>query len=338
MSLNKRITHIESTLPPPTYGFNTMLYVGDRPTNAPKTGMGFRPDLVVIKDRDAADFWSVLDTTRGANMISWDSTNTSSSFTFTFDNDGFTVGSSGQANSNGNNYVAYGWGCNGGVTSSNTNGSITSTVQANTTSGFSIVRWTGNQGNSTIGHGLSSAPELIIAKSETVAQNWAVYHKDAGNQYWLQLNTSVAKIDEAIWQDTTPTNSVFSVNGNVVINKSGSTNIAYCFHSVPGFSDIGSYVGNGSTSGPTITTGFQPDWLLVKDPDTGNSWRILDSKRDTSNPRNVYLDPNSNAAEGTSIYSNVDFLSNGFQPKTIGSNYNNAGRTYLYWAIKHNTN
>tara|TARA_Y100000033_G_scaffold48155_1_gene54572 strand:+ start:984 stop:2012 length:1029 start_codon:yes stop_codon:yes gene_type:complete len=342
MSINKRITHIESAPPPPTYGFNTILYTGDRPTNAPKTGMGFKPDLVVIKDRDAADFWSVLDSSRGANMISWDSTNASSSFSpFTFDADGFTVGSSGQANSNGNDLVAYGWGCNGGTTSSDTNGSITSTVQVNNTAGFSIVQYTANgTGGATVGHGLNSAPELIILKNlDRAGYGWLVYHKDISPNSAIVLNTTDAKTTSAgYFNNTATTSTVFTLGSDTFGNYNGDDYVAYCWHSVSGFSKIGSYTGNGSTSGPSITTGFQVDWLLVKDEGTGNSWRILDSKRDTSNPRNVYLDPNSNAAEGTSIYSNVDFNSNGFQLKNLGSNYNNSGRTYLYWAINHNTN
>ena len=198
------------------------------------------------------------------------------------------------------------------------------------------MKYTGNQSNATIGHNLSYAPEMIIAKSTTVAQNWAVYHKDVGNQYWLQLNSDSARITEAIWQNTTPTNSVFSLNGNVIINKSSSTNIAYCFHSVAGFSKVGSYTGNGNATGPIITTNFEPGFLMIKAiTAAGESWVIYDSARNTSNPRNCQIRPNTNGAEGCSS-DNIDFNSTNFQLKSSWPGFNGNNSTYMYLAIKEN--
>ncbi len=215
-----------------------------------------------------------------------------------------------------------------GYLTGNTDGTITSTVAANTEAGFSIVKYKGNQSNATIGHGLSLAPEMIIAKSTTVAQNWAVYHKDVGNQYWLQLNSSSAKITEAIWQNTTPTNSVFSLNGNVVINKSNSTNIAYCFTSIPGYSKIGSYNGTGA-SGNTIYIGFEPSFLIIKS--TGvESWYVMDNKR----LNGIYSDQlyaNLTNAEGTGQH--VDFITDGFKLDTTDGGVNNGSATYIFLAI-----
>ena len=329
MSVNKKIIETEAAVAD-TANFDVLLYTGDRPTNAPKTGVGFKPDLIWIKGRNQTDFWSVLDSTRGANVLSCDATQTESSFSgFTFDTDGFTVLSSGQANSNGEPYVSYHWRANGGTTSSNTDGSITSTIQASNASGFSIVTWTGNSSNASIGHGLSSAPEMIIAKSRTVAQNWAVYHKDAGNTYWLQLNSTTARLDEAIWQDTTPSSSVFYVNGNVVINSGNS--VAYCFHSVSGFSKFGSYSGT-SSSGNSINVGFAPNWVLIKGITAGSAWVLHDTVRSDGTK---HLRPNSNSGEDSGANEQINFTSTGFSIKNSGATQiNTSGHTYIYAAFK----
>jgi len=300
-------------------------------------GLGFTPDLVWIKERSAAESHRLFDTTRGATKRLFPNTDgaesTASDSLTSFDTGGFTVGSSAAVNQDGQDYVGWAWKANGGTTSSNTDGSITSTVQANSDAGFSIVKYTGNQSNATIGHGLGVVPEMIIAKGLYV-QNWAVYHKDAGSNYWLQLNSTTAKIDEAIWQDTTPTSSVFSVNNNVVINKSSSDSIAYCFHSVEGFSKIGSYTGNGSANGPIVETGFEPAFLMVRRTDSGDGWIILDNKRNLTNPRNNSLKADEDAAEeANSAVRTTDFLSNGFQLKHSHQGMNASGGNYIYMAF-----
>ena len=348
MSLGKRLISVESAIPD-SQSFNTVLYTGNGSTQS-ITGVGFKPDIVWIKPRSFADNHALSDSTNGVNKSLAPNTTAAIQTTLgvtSFDNDGFSLPNWGNVNQNGATFVAWCWKAGGGTTSSNTDGSITSTVQVSNASGFSIVKWTGTGAQGTIGHGLSSTPEMIISKRLDATNNWSVYHKDLSLSHstypdWMYLNLANAEQNSASSANhpfyAAPSSTLIYQNTGTSesTNVSGGEYISYCFHSVSGFSKIGSYTGNGSTSGPTITTGFQPDWLLVKDRGTGNSWRILDSSRSTSNPRNDYLDPNTSSAEGTSIYSNVDFNSNDFQLKNLGSNYNNSGRTYLYWAIKNN--
>jgi len=341
MSLGKRLISIESAIPD-SQSFKSVLYTGNGSTQS-ITGVGFKPDLVWAKKRSGSDDNVWFDSLRGVQkeLISNSTAAeaTKSEAISSFDADGFTTGANGALNASGATYVAWCWKAGGGTTSSNTDGDITSTVQTSALSGCSIVKWTAN-GNAgvTVGHGLGVAPELIIMKNlDRAGYGWLVYHSTISPTSAIVLNTADAKTTGiGYFNNTATTSSVFSLGSDTFGNYNGDDYIAYCYHSVSGFSKIGSYTGDGVTNGPTVTTGFQPDWLLVKDEGTGNSWRILDSARSTSNPRNDYLDPNTTAAEGTSIYSNVDFNSNNFQLKNLGSNYNNSGRTYLYWAIKNN--
>jgi hypothetical protein len=302
-------------------------------------GLNFTPDLVWIHARTATDGPVLYDTTRGIYKRIYShataTEQTLSTSLISFDTGGFSLGSSTNENRNGTDYVAWCFKAGGGTTSSNTDGSITSTVQANQDAGFSIVTWTGNSSNASIGHGLSSAPEMIMAKSRTVAQNWAVYHKDVGPTYWMRINGTNAKQDEAIWQDTTPSDSVFYVNNNVVINSGNS--VAYCFHSVEGFSKFGSYTGTGGNL--IVETGFEPAFLMVKRTDAANyDWYILDNKRNPVDYRNTLLRANSSNADDTVTNGDVDvkFLSNGFAfddiPSTSGG-FNASGGTYLYMAF-----
>ena len=336
MSLNKRLLGGISSGPADTAFFNILLYTGDRPTNAGKTGVGFPPDLVWIKGRDQTDFWSVLDSTRGAQMISTDSTNSESSFSdWTFDSDGFTVGSSGQANNNGTSYVSYHWRANGGTTSANSDGSISSVVQTSPLSGFSIVSYTGTGSNATVGHGLSTAPDWILIKNrDRNGYGWLVYHSAIGAEKYLVLNTGAAQTDQAsIFNDTEPTSSVFSIGTDTFGNYNGDKYIAYCWHDVSGFSKFGSYTGNGSTSGPSVNIGFQPDFLMIKRAEVGDSWRIFDSARGLGNPQTLFA--NLNSAEDNESNTVSSFDSDGW---TMGSQQgvNDNGDTYIYMAFKIN--
>jgi hypothetical protein len=191
--------------------FNTVLFTGNHPTGQSITGVGFAPDLTWFKSRSVVSSHNLVDKVRGAFRLRSDTTDAETSATVTLDSDGFTVGA--QSESNDGSMVAWNWKANGaGV--SNTDGTITSTVSANTTAGISIVTYTGNgSAGATVGHGLGVAPRMIIAKSRSVAQNWAVYHGSLGNTKWLQLNSAVAEITEAIWNNTSPTSTVFSMNG-----------------------------------------------------------------------------------------------------------------------------
>jgi len=316
----------------PSNHFNIATWAGDGTTNR-NISAGFEPALIITKKRSTTSSWYVLDSIRGNGRYIYLDTTGTDDYNINhgkLTSTGLNTSGGLALNTSGVNYISYFW-KGSGSTSTNTNGSITATIDANPNKGFSIVTWTGNSSNATIGHGLSSAPEMIIAKSRTVAQNWAVYHKDVGPTYWLRTNGNQAKQDEAIWQDTTPTSSVFSVNGNTVINSGNS--VAYCFHSVNGFSKFGSYTGNGSTNGPIIQTGFEPAFLLIKRTDAIGDWRILDNKRNLTNPRNSTLKPNSSEIELTGDNEKVDFLSNGFQIKSSHSGRNANGGTYIYMAF-----
>ena len=339
MSLNKRLILTTPGTTPDEAFFNIALYSGNDSTQA-ITGVGFQPDLVWIKPRNQTENHTVHDSTRGStNQLATNSTSAAreqSNTITSFDSDGFTSGSDNNTNKSSINYVAWCWRAGGGTTSTNNDGSTTSTVQASPLSGFSIVKYTGTGSNATIGHGLSTAPDWIIMKNlDRAGYGWLVYHQAISEEKYMVLNTGAAQADQAsIFNDTAPTSSVFSVGTDTFGNYNGDDYIAYCWHDVSGFSKFGSYTGNGSTTGPVVNIGFQPDYLLVKRAEIGDSWRIFDSARSTSNTREEYLDADSTAAEATSQFNTVDFLSNGFQPRCIGSTLNNSGGTYTYAAFK----
>ena len=327
-----------STAPTGTDHFGIIAYTGDRPTNAPKTGMGFQPDMVWIKGRSYDDFHSMLDSTRGANVISPDHYMTESSFAgFTFDSDGFTVGSSGQANSNGETLVAWGWKANGGTTSTNTNGSITSTVQANTTAGFSIVTYTGNNGSSaTIGHGLDSAPQLIFVKARNLAAGWPTMFNDGSySNYGIRLNESSVNTGNGgvFFNNTAPTNSVFTVGSSDETND-GYNYVADCWHSVDGYSKVGSYTGNGST-GLSVSLGFQARFIMVKKvAPSGDRWLMADTTRHAATNNDAFLDATSTLSERDFNCTNgITFTSSGFTINTTDGSFNSSGGTYIYLAF-----
>ena len=230
MSLNKRL-FTGGALPGATLedAFQTVLYTGNRPSNVTVNTFGFSPDLVAIKDRDNADHWSVLDSTRGQNLIGFNQTGAQEDFSggFEWTSGGFIVKNTGQANTNGANLAAWGWYANGGSTSSNTSGSITSTVQANDDAGFSIVKYTGTGSNATVGHGLSAAPNLVILKNLESTTSWLVQHSSIGPTKALYLETTGAATDNAtFWNDTAPTTTTVSIGTHSDGNASGDDAIA----------------------------------------------------------------------------------------------------------------
>ena len=312
--------------------------------NVPPPPAAFSYNAVLYSGDDSTGRHNIYDTSRGPTKQLIPN-NTSASATQpntvqSFDTDGFTLNNDNNVNKSGINYVAWCMTANGGTTSSNTDGGITSTVQAS--EGLSIVQWTGTGSTQqTVGHGLGVVPELIITKRTDGTNDWYTWHKDLNSgtnsaDYFLKLNDSAGETlntgsPPSIWAGIEPTSSVFSVGST--LDNSGDDFIAYCFVSVTGKIATGAYVGDGNSTGPTISTGFEPNFLLVHRLDTGDGWRILDSVRSTSNPRNDYLDANLTAAEGTSVFSNVDFNSSNFQLMNLGSTYNNAGGRYMYLAL-----
>jgi hypothetical protein len=330
----------------PSENFKVVTYTGNGGTQA-ITGVGFQPDMIWIKERSAADSHRLLDSTRGVNSRLFpDLTNAASVVSGTlnsFDSDGFTLGSAPEVNQNGETYVAWCWKSGGGTTSSNTDGNITSTVQANTAAGFSIVKYDGgdiSSSTSTVGHGLDSAPELIIVKTyETglTASEWFVYSQEVGNTKEGNLNQNAAfGTDTDRWNSTSPTSSVFTLGSSwsdYPAYYAGDT-IAYCFHSVEGYSKFGGYTGNGSANGPIVETGFEPAFLMIKNTSDTGDWVIFDNKRNLTNPRNNRLMANLDSAESTGSTTRViDFLSNGFTIKSTHQDINANNDTYIYMAF-----
>jgi hypothetical protein len=317
-----------TTINKPSEYFNTKLYTGNGSTQS-LTGVNFQPDWVWCKDRSTTSENLVFDILRGAtNYIKTNATSSQATISTTltsFDADGFSIGNNGGINTNGNNYVAWNW-LGGGTGASNTDGSTTSTVSANQTSGFSVVKWVGV--DTTVGHGLNAVPEMIIVKNTDDATNWFVYHKTLGNNKYLNLNLSSAETTSSSqWNSTSPTSSVFTVGSGF----NNANYIAYVFAPKKGFSKFGSYTGNGSTDGTFVYTGFKPALLIRKRTDASNDWYINDNKRAGYNPQNDYLFPNTTQAE--SALQRFDFLSNGFKIRTTDGGDNASGGTYIYMAF-----
>jgi len=317
--------------------FNTILYTGTGASNA-RTGVGFQPDWVWIKGRSGATDHGLYDAVRGVQNQLESNTTTAETAEATgltaFGTDGFTVGALAQLNTSSATYVAWNWLANGaGV--SNTQGSITSTVSANPTSGFSVVGYTGTGANATVGHGLGVAPAMIICKSRTQAQNWAVYHQSLGNTKALFLDgTGAATTSASYWNNTSPTSTVFTVGNSGDVNYNAGTQISYCFADVKGYSKFGSYTGNGSTDGTFVYTGFTPAFVISKNATTGlTQWEMADNKRALFNVNNKTLKADTSGAEQT--YNFIDFLSNGFKLR-YSSDSNTSGNTIIYMAFAEN--
>ena len=317
--------------------FNTKLYTGNGSTQS-ITGVGFQPDFTWIKDRSALNSHRLLDVVRGATKQIYSNSSyfeeTDANGLTSFDSDGFTLGTGGAVNGNTNTFASWNWKANG-AGSANTDGSISSTVSANTTSGFSIVKYTGTGADMTVGHGLNTVPKMIIVKAlDTGTDPWWVYHASLGNSAKLRLNETDASSTTAdyIWNQTTPTSSVFSLDGaNNGSNANGNNFIAYCFADVQGFSKFSSYIGNSSTDGTFVYTGFKPAFVILKRTDGADSWVMLDNKRNEYNPEDKQLLADTNGAETTQTQ--CDFLSNGFKLRIAGGLANGNGNNHIYMAF-----
>jgi len=333
-----------TTIKKPSDYFNTKLWSGNSTTSTGITGVGFQPDLVWIKRRSGVENHVWNDAVRGVpNNIYSSSTNAedSGSLMSAILSDGFTVQTDPSVNSNTDTYVAWNWlGANG--TASNSDGSITSTVSANTTSGFSIATYTGNNTNAqTIGHGLGVAPKVYIIKRRDSTSAWGMYHGSLGANKYLQLeSTNAEATDTGIWNNTAPTSSVLSIgNAGYFNNVSGGTYVCYAFAEVKGFSKFGSYVGNASLDGTFIYTGFKPSWVIIKRTDVINSWVMFDNKRNgtyglSGNPRARHLYANTSDPEDSADnYNQVDFVSNGFKLREDNTTINASGGSYIYMAF-----
>ena len=318
----------------PSDHFDVVTYTGTSSTQS-ITGLDFQPDLVWVKNRSISMSHGWTDSIRGAGYtIKSDQSDAEidySAYFNSFNSNGFTVVSGGVYNNSGNQYVAMCWKA-GGTPVSNTDGSITSQVSANTAAGFSIVTYTAGDSDETIGHGLSQAPEVVIVKRRDSAGYWTSLWNNlstTNKQMYLNINGT---LDTNNISDIN--SSTFRVSGWSDVVTSGGTYVSYCWHSVPGFSKIGEYTGNGSTNGPFVHTGFKPAFVIVKRYDGAAwGWDMYDNKRDPYNPVDGYLSPNSTDAENPNATYAKDFLSNGFKLRTSHDVENGSGSKYLYIAF-----
>ena len=340
-------------LPTPTIGattatqagkyFNPVLYTGTGSSQS-ITGVGFQPDWTWLKNRSAGNNHQLFDAVRGVQKAIYSDLTlaeaTNANALTAFGSDGFTLGSESGINGSGSSFVSWNWKANGSG-SSNTAGSITSTVSANTTSGFSVVTYTGQSGAGTVGHGLGVAPAMIIVKSRSNgAYGWAVWHSTfTQSEYLLMETTDVKGTASNYWNSSAPSTwtSAFGVGaGPKYVNNSGDTFVAYCFAQIAGYSAFGSYTGNGSTDGAFIYTGFRPAYVMIKRTDTSGEWVLKDTTRSPYNADGNTLLANRSDAEYGSGNTSIDELSNGFKCRTTSASANASGGTYVYMAFASN--
>ena len=319
----------------PSDFFNTVLYTGNGSSGHAITGVGFQPDFLWLKPRSTTGYHRVFDVVRGAGKQIYpnetNQENTDTNQMSAFNSDGFTLGNETGSNANGTTFASWNWKA-GGSASSNSNGSITSSVSASTDAGCSIVT-VANVGsaNFTFGHGLGVAPSWVLAKSRDGGK-WNNYFKSLGAGYTIQLPETGAKISNtAIWQNTNPTSSVVYSNGDQL--DANESYVFYCFAEKQGYSKFGSYVGNGNADGTFVYLGFKPAFVMIKSSsNSGQSWVIQDNKRDGFNYNNHRLFANSSGAEETTV--RMDLLSNGFKCRDNDGNGN--GFSYIYMAFAEN--
>ena len=333
-----------STIPKGNLYMNPVIYTGTGSTRS-VTGVGFQPDWVWIKNRVKADSNHILtDTVRGATkylLSDADSSETTNINTLTsFDSDGFSLGDFDNVNRNNDPLVSWNWkagtSVSGTTTGSGTGQSYTGSV--NTTAGFSIIRYPGNNtAGHEIPHNLGVVPSIIFVKKLTDTDSWIVYTAPTGRTNAAHLNTNdLFGASSTYWNDVSPTSSVFTVGGNQT-NEGSKDYIAYSFSPIQGYSRIGQYTGNGSSDGTLVYTGFKPAYVMYKGRSVAESWKIYDNTRQPNNVVNLALDANSSGVEDSGGGSNdIDFLSNGFKQRGSDSRANGTNQTYIYMAFAEN--
>ena len=333
--------------------FQTVLYTGTGNAGHAITGVGFQPDWIWIKNRTATYYHCLSDTNRGITRnVSSNAGDAEVNYSniSAVGSDGFTVGSNELVNKNNQSLVAWNWKCNGGTNASNTDGDITSTVQANTEAGFSIVTYAGNSNSSdqTVGHGLGSTCKLVLQKNLTDAgSSWRVYHESvsaaAGGTLFLNGTSEVDAGDNGgdparIKSTNASTITLLAYSsGYNAVNASGKNYLAYCFAEKQGYSKFGSYIGNGNANGTFVYTGFKPAWVMIKRTSGSENWVIWDNQRDPFNNFYHVLLANATSAEDTTNAGSGgryvgDFLSNGFKLRNTHDT-SNSSSTYVYMAF-----
>jgi hypothetical protein len=333
-----------TTIDDPSSHFQTTLYTGSgTPTNITNGGNSdLQPDMVWIKLRNSNNGAPhISDSTRGVSTNTGKYLRTDDSGAESddangiraFNTDGFKTGDGWFNGASGSPYVAWQWKAGGGTTASNTDGTITSTVQANQDAGFSIVTYTGTGSAGTIGHGLGVAPKVVIVKARSgVATSWAVFHKDGStsDDDTLVLQTTAAKATYAgFWNNQYPSSSVFGISNDIWLNGNTENFVAYCFAEKQGYNKFGTYRGAGSSS-PFVYTGFKPAFLLIRRIDAANSWGIVDNKRGYNGGTETLFADLLNAESSTYT---LDLLSNGFRPASNHSIFNQSSGSYIYMAF-----
>ena len=324
----------------PNTVMDVKLYTGNGSTQT-ISGLGFSPDLVWIKERSGTRFHALCDSVRGDGLLLYSNSTSGEqnigSSVVDLTSDGFNLGfnsgfTSVSHNWNAVTHVAWTWDA-GTSTVSNTAGSITSQVRANVSAGFSVVTWTGTGSNATVGHGLGVAPQLLIIKRRSGANDWIVGHTSLGGwANFLYLNlTNATDTASTIFQSTAPTSTLFSLGTSTYVNGSSETYVAYCFAPVVGYSSFGIYTGNGLADGPFVYTGFRPRWVMIKRTDTAAQWVIWDSSRKAYNYQGPFFFAESSAAESADA-EYLDFVSNGFKFRTTNSTLNQGTSIYIAFA------
>ena len=305
-----------TTIDDPSAYFQAKLHTGTGSEHA-VSGIGFAPNWVWIKSRSDAHDHFIHDTVRGAtknlNSLNTDAEATVAEGLKSFDSDGFTMGTNGNINEDDETFVSWNW-------------------KETADAGFDIVSYTGSGSAKTVAHNLGVKPDVIICKSRSGVEEWRPYFSALGATYAMRLNGTNTKDDDAgYWNDVEPTSSVFTVGTNAGTNGSSVTFIAYCFSAKQGYSKFGSYKGNDNANGTFVYLGFSPAWIMIKRTDSVNDWIILDNKRNPINPSNERILANTNAAASTAN-TMVDFLSNGFKPRSTYGGINSANN-FIYMAF-----
>ena len=335
----------------PELYFQTKLYTGDGNSTQAITLDGsenMQPDWIWIKNRTDGHYHNLNDSVRGVGATKVLRSNTNgaeggtSGHVSVIGSNGFTVAAgtsdSEEVNTSSDNYVAWNWKA-GGSASSNSDGDVTSSVSANTTAGFSIVKFTASSssGAMTVGHGLGATPQVVIVKDIGATGNWQVYFEGIGtaNQQYLKLNDTAALANHSGLWGAGMTSSVIGIGVGVAVDASES-DIAYCFAEKKGYSKFGSFTGNASTDGPFLYTGFKPAWFMIKNAsDASANWQLWDNKRAYAfNEVQAHLYPNTNGAEVSSTgYNNCDFVSNGIKVREDNGDFNGSGNTVIWMAF-----
>ena len=330
----------------PSDYFNTLIWTGNGASSRAISGLGFQPDWSWFKERSGAEDHMLFDSVRGAtkrlnsNTTAAETDSGADRRLLSFDSDGFTIGLDLGINGNTETYVGWNWKAGTSVSGNTTQGGGTAKAYSgsvNTTSGFSIITYLGNgTAGHAIPHNLGVTPEIIITKRLSDAGEWYVYSPVMGNTKHMRLNqTGAEDTANTIWNNTSPTSSVFTVGTNVDMNTNNDPVIAYSFNSVQGFSKMGEYTGNGNADGPFIYTGFKPAFVMIKRTVGGtDNWVMYDNKRSPFNEANENLAANASSTTNTGI--KIDMLSNGFKCRVTEGNTNVSGNTYTYMAFAEN--